>query len=158
MEAADIWKLFEEIPTVHLATVHNNQPRVRPFSLIYFKNELWGATRTNWGKVAQIKENPSYEFSLVYRKGETHGFLRGRGNVQIITDRDIKNELIQAIPFFKAYWNSVDDPAYTLIKFKLSSLFISDPSEEGKKLIAEFDHQTGEITLRRFSREKYLSG
>jgi general stress protein 26 len=130
---------------------------LKKINLEYALNELWGATRTNWGKVTQIKENPFYEFSMIYKKGEMNGFLRGRGKVEIITDLNLKNELIQAIPFFKGYWNSVDDPYYTLVKFKLSSVFISDPREGGDKISMKFNDKTGETTVRRFSREKYLN-
>ncbi|MHA2239948.1 MAG: hypothetical protein ACXAB2_16545 [Candidatus Hodarchaeales archaeon] len=94
---------------------------------------------------------------MIYKKGEMNGFLRGRGKVEIITDLNLKNELIQAIPFFKGYWNSVDDPYYTLVKFKLSSVFISDPREGGDKISMKFNDKTGETTVRRFSREKYLN-
>ncbi|MHA2346911.1 MAG: hypothetical protein ACXACP_09350 [Candidatus Hodarchaeales archaeon] len=90
MEASDIWELFKDIPTVHLATVEKNQPRVRPFSLIYYKNELWGATRTNWGKVTQIKENPFYEFSMIYKKGEMNGFLNSYRQFHFLRDTGIQ--------------------------------------------------------------------
>ena len=156
MEVADIFELFKGTPTIHLATVHGNEPRVRPISLIYHKEELWGATRSNWGKVEQIKTNPSFEFSLVYKKKDMIGSLRARGKIEVIEDRDIKDNLSKAIPFFKGYWISVDDPYYTLLKFRLSSVFISDPSEDGDKIIMKIEEKTGKITLKRISREKYL--
>ena len=54
----EVWNYFKDSQYIFLATSEENQPRVRPVTLIYFDKKFWITTGTNNNKVAQIQKNP----------------------------------------------------------------------------------------------------
>jgi uncharacterized pyridoxamine 5'-phosphate oxidase family protein len=117
MKFDEIWELFRNYPTVHLATVDNGHPRVRPMTLIVYNEKLWMVTHTEKNKIAEIQKNSNMEFSQVFIKDKMVGCIRATGRAKIIKDKDIKKDISKVIAFFQSYWRSVDDPNYTLLHF-----------------------------------------
>jgi general stress protein 26 len=126
---AEIWKRFKDYPHIFLASQENNQPRVRPVTLVNFDERLWVLTGTCDAKVKQIRENPMIEFCLSFEEGEYHGYIRAAGFAKIISDREIKVKVAKHCDFFSEHWESFDDPNYTLLKLKLEEIEYLRPNE-----------------------------
>ena len=53
---------FKDYQIVYLATAEENQPRVRPVTLLYLDKKFWITTGTDNAKVKQIRTNPKWNF------------------------------------------------------------------------------------------------
>lgn len=143
MEFTKIWNYFKGVPTVHLATTDKDQPRVRPMSLIEYNDNLWFATQTSSQKLFELKENNKVEFSFGFIEEKQIGFIRVKGTIEKIEDMKIKEELVQAIPFFKLYWHDSQDPKYTLLKMDLTEVFYQPTDENGIKYVFDLTIENG---------------
>ena len=112
----EVLNQFEDFQHVFLATMDDDQPRVRPVTLISFDGEFWITTDTWSEKVKQIQKNPKVEFSFVFKKGNRDCCIRVTGLAKIITDKQVKTKLARHCDFFSEHWKSVDDPKYTLLQ------------------------------------------
>ena len=118
VELQEIWNRFDGEPYIFLASVDGDQPRVRPVTLVHFRDELYVTTGSNDAKVKQIKQNPKTEFCLLLEKGDRKGTIRAECVAQIVKDKDVKAHVFNTISFAKEFWKSPDDPNYTVIKLK----------------------------------------
>ena len=125
----EIWSRFKDHPHVFLATEENNQPRVRPVTLVNFDQRFWILTGTDSAKVKQIRENPKLEFCLLFEEGEHLGYIRAPGFAKITTDRETKVKVANHCDFFSEHWKSCDDPNYTLLELKLNEIEYLRPNE-----------------------------
>jgi general stress protein 26 len=107
---------LKDYQNVFLATAKDNQPRVRPVTLIYFEKKFWVMTGTKDRKVRQIQKNPRIEFCLFLPKVNRSGYIRLAGKAKIIKDRKSRTRVAKHCDFFNKYWKSADDPSYTLIE------------------------------------------
>ena len=113
----EAWSHLKDTQFVMFATKEDDQPRVRPITLIHFEDRLWVTTTTQSAKIKQIKSNPKVEFCwLEQREGDQDIYLRVAGNAVIIDDMDSKKKIAEFVDFFSYYFKSVDDPNYTLIE------------------------------------------
>ena len=112
-EALNQLKNFQH---VFLATIDDDQPRVRPVTLINFEGKFWITTDAKSEKVKQIMKNPKVEFSFIFKKRNRNCCLRVTGLAKIIKDRQIKAKLAKYCNFFSKHWKSVDDPNYALLQ------------------------------------------
>ncbi|MHA3963272.1 MAG: pyridoxamine 5'-phosphate oxidase family protein [Candidatus Thorarchaeota archaeon SMTZ1-45] len=128
----EVWVHFEGFPLAHLATVEGNQPRVRPMSLISIENRLWLATKTEWDKVGQIIANNKVEFTVAPLSKNGTGSIRATAIAVVIKDRETKQRLSLAIPWFNQYWIDSDDPNFTLIKLEPTRMLYDHPSDRRK--------------------------
>jgi general stress protein 26 len=135
MKFDEVWEHFKNYPTVHLATVDNGHPRVRPMTLILYDEKIWMVTHTEKNKVAEIQRNNFMEFTFVYIKDKMAGCIRATGRIIIINDKGTRKELSKAIVFFQNYWRSVEDPNFTLLKLELDQIYYSPPAEDGMKYL-----------------------
>lgn len=135
MELGEIWKHLSSFPLAHVATIDADHPRVRPMCLIAHNNTLWAATTSMWNKIKQIQENNKIEFTVLYKSEERVGCIRATGRATIIEDLETKKMLSLVIPFFNDYWNSPEDPAYTLLRFDLDVMRVDHT--DGKKYTIE---------------------
>ncbi len=129
IDLREIWKFFEGYPLAHIATIEGNQPRVRPMSLISTDNELWLATKTEWDKVNQIAMNNKVEFTIAPLNERGTGSVRATATAVIIKDRETRQRISQAIPWFNQYWTSPDDPNFTLIQLILMKVLHDHPTD-----------------------------
>jgi uncharacterized pyridoxamine 5'-phosphate oxidase family protein len=112
----DIFKKLKKMQVVYLATVDGKKPRVRPVSMIHCDRKLWITTYSGDAKVRQIRRNPNVEFCLLLKKGRHNGTIRGGCRAHIIKSKAIKRNMAKAIPFFKLYWKSADEPSFCLLR------------------------------------------
>lgn len=125
----DVWSQFEDFQYVFLATMENNQPRVRPVTLIYFENRFWVTTDTWSAKVKQIQRNPKIEFSYIFKEGNKDCCLRVTGVAEIVKDREPKAKIANYFDAFTRHWDGVDDPDYTLLEIIPSAVTYVRPDK-----------------------------
>jgi len=135
MNINEIWHHFEAGGLAHVATIDNDQPRVRTMALTEHKKRLWLVTHTPWAKVEQIRKNPKIEFTFGVRGDNGYGVLRVTGKAEIIEEMAIKKELSEVVSWFNQYWDSFDDPDYTLIRLEVSQILFDPPDERTKYTI-----------------------
>jgi len=125
----EAWMRFKGSQHIFLATGENDQPRVRPGTLVNFDQRFWVLTGTNNAKVKQIRKNPRIEFCLLLEEGGHHGCVRAAGFAKIVKDRDTKAKVAKHCDFFSGHWKSPDDPNYTLLELKLGEIEYLRPDE-----------------------------
>jgi len=118
----EVWGHFKKEQIVFLATGEGDKPRVRPVTLIYFNDRFWVTTGANSAKIKQIKGNANIEFCLMFKKGESSGYIRGAGLANIIEDKETKKLLADNIPFFNEYWETPDDPNFALVELVIKEI------------------------------------
>jgi uncharacterized pyridoxamine 5'-phosphate oxidase family protein len=139
MNLETIWKYyFKSDVTAYLATVEEDQPRVRPMSLISHDDNLYHATMTTYEKVKQIQKNKKIELVISVKTDNRIDPIRAVGRAKIIDDTKTKKDVSTAISWFKFFWNSPDDPAYTLFQLDLEKIFFNNP-DDGKKYTIELE-------------------
>jgi len=126
---AEIWRRFKVYSHVFLATQENDQPRVRPVTLVNFDQRFWVLTETRSAKVRQIRENAKIEICLLFEEGEHQGYIRAAGFAKIIRDREAKTKVAKHCDFFNEHWESPDDPNYALLELKLDEIEYLRPKE-----------------------------
>lgn len=116
----DVWKKLDEPQLVLLATSKNDQPRLRPVTLINLRRRLFVHSFKETAKVRQIKVNPKVEFCLFLGESAPvdERYVRVRCDAQVVDDNEIKAEIHNQIDFVKQYHQSPDDPDYVLIELQ----------------------------------------
>lgn len=112
----EVWDNFSEQQHIFLATVEEDQPRVRPVTLIHLQDKFFFATGSNDAKIKQIKQNPKTEFCLLLEKNEQKGTIRAQCSAKIVDDKSVKADIFSKIPFLREFWKNPEDPSYTLVK------------------------------------------
>jgi uncharacterized pyridoxamine 5'-phosphate oxidase family protein len=125
----EVWSYFDEVQTIFLATCSGKRPKVRPVTMINFKDKLWVSTGTKDAKTKQLKKNNNIEFSLLVGKGKYKGSIRAAGKAKIIKEMKTKKLLADNIRFFKQFWNDASDPGFTLIRLDIDSIEYIRPEE-----------------------------
>ena len=128
----ELWSLLQDFPLAHLATIDNDQPRVRPMVLITHNDSIWLSSKSDWSKVEQIHYNNKVEFTFVPKSETATGSIRVTAFADIEENIETKSELAYAIPWFLKYWNGPDDPNFTLIKMKLNWVLYDNPYDRKK--------------------------
>jgi general stress protein 26 len=126
---AEIWSRFKDYPHIFLATQENDQPRIRPVTLVNFDQRLWVLTGTRSAKVRQIRENPKIEFCLLFDEEQHHGYIRAIASAKMISDKETKTKVAEHCNFFSNHWKSPEDPDYTLLELKLGEIEYLRPKE-----------------------------
>jgi general stress protein 26 len=125
----EVWGHFKDYQHIFLATSEEDQPRVRPVTLVCLDEKFWVLTGTKNAKTKQIRKNPKIEFCLLFQKGEQRGYVRAAGLAKIIQDRKTKVKIAEHCDFFGEHWKGPNDPDYTLIELYLTEIEYLRPKE-----------------------------
>ena len=120
---------FADMQPVYFATAQDNQPSLRPVTLIRKGDDFFIATSFNDAKMQQIRSNGKIEFCLPLKNEENMGYIRGLGSAEIISDTQIKEEIFDFVPYIKEFWKSATDENYALLKLNIN---LYDYLEPGK--------------------------
>ncbi len=145
MKLENVLNYLQLQPLMYLATVVENQPRVRPMALIYHDDTCWFVSIAGREKITELEKNNNVEFAINPHDKEEMSTIRGRGKALLITDLDIKTDVAKAIPWFDGYWKSYDDPGFYLYKLDLNQISVQIP---GKRDIYTFDLKTGSVKIK----------
>ena len=132
MEKSTFIEYLKGYPLGHLATVEDNQPRVRAMALIVHDDELWISTRSSWNKVTQIEQNNRIEISVGIRGETGTGAARITGQAVAIQNRDLRHTLSKAIPWFDQYWDSPDSDLFSLYRIEVNQVLVDHPDNRVK--------------------------
>ncbi|MDA0196434.1 MAG: pyridoxamine 5'-phosphate oxidase family protein [Bacteroidetes bacterium] len=99
-----------------LATIDGKQPRVRPVSPVGTDGFIiYIANLKSYGKTAEIEANPNVE--LCYLDQE-HNQVRIEGIAEVVTDRDLLQEIWDSNNLLKNYLGSIDNPELIVYRIK----------------------------------------
>ena len=121
MEILDkIMSSYHEQQVVSFATVEDEQPRVRPMTLIYLAGKFYMITGARGGKNAkklqQIRENPRFEYYLTLKGNEMDGFIRGMGQTWEQGDFETKKMIYDKITWAANFFDTAEHPDYVLLE------------------------------------------
>ncbi len=115
MSFKDVLAFVQENPACFIATIDGDQPRVRGFLTVLFNDEkLYFTTGPMKSVYRQLTANPNVE--LCYCSRDFLTMLRIAGKIEIIEDREKKQQLLNERDYLKCFNGNVDDPRVTLLR------------------------------------------
>jgi pyridoxamine 5'-phosphate oxidase len=119
MNLQDCIKFTNASPICYLATVENDQPRVRALGF-WFADETGfyfqiGAVKEMYG---QLQKNPKAEACFYKHEGMIGTMLRIAGKVEFVNDHALKERVLKDRPFLKDMGLTIDSPG--LIIFRIA--------------------------------------
>jgi len=113
----DCIKFSNENPICYLATVDDDQPRVRALGF-WFADESGFYFQSGSIKEfpAQLKKNPKTEVCFYKHEGMIGTMLRITGEVEFLTDTKLKQKALDDRPFLKTFGMTVDSPALVIFR------------------------------------------
>ena len=146
MKLEEVLDYLKLQPLMYLATVDGTQPRERPMALIYHKETCWFVSIAGREKINEIEKNNNVEFAINPQDREDLSTIRGAGKAVLISDFEIKKEVVKAIPWFDGYWKSYDDPGFYLYRLDLEKISVQIPV---KRDIYTFYLKTGDVKIKK---------
>ena len=121
----EVWKFLKEAGVYYLATVENNEARVRPFGTAeIFEDKLYIQTGKSKDVYKQIISNPKVEI-CVFKDGK---WIRIAGEL-VADDRvEAKKDMLDKNPNLRGMYNENDDNTIVLY-FKNAKAVISSFTE-----------------------------
>ena len=126
MNYDDCVQFAQKCGTVFIATVEGNRPHVRPLALqfadergFYFQTELVKSFYD------QLQANKCVELCFYDSEGEGLGkVMRISGEIEFVTDLELKAKLLEERPFFKMLGiEKPDDPLFVLFRVRKGEAF-----------------------------------
>ncbi len=97
-----------------LATIDDDQPRVRPVSPVRTDGfTVYVANLKSYGKTADIEKNAKVELCYL---DEDHNQVRITGEAMVVTDRKLMEEIWNANRLLQHYLGSIDNPELIVYK------------------------------------------
>ena len=107
---------LKEAGTFYLATVENDQPRVRPFGAVFeHEGKLYTVSNNTKKCFDQMMKNPKIEISGMNQKGE---WIRITGEIANDERREVKELALELIPSLKRMY-SIDDGIFATLYFTI---------------------------------------
>ena len=119
MNIQDCIKFTNANPICYLATVEEDQPRVRALGF-WFADETGFYFQTGSVKEfpGQLKKNPKTEVCFYHHEGMIGPMLRISGEVEFVNDIQLREKVMSDRPFLKSFGLTVDSP--DLVIFRIS--------------------------------------
>jgi pyridoxamine 5'-phosphate oxidase len=115
MSYQDVLAFVKENPVCFIATSDGDQPRVRGFLTVLFNDgKLYFTTGTMKSVYGQLSANPNIE--LCYCSRDFRTMLRVSGKIEMIDDREKKQQLLNERDYLKHFGGKVDDPRFILLR------------------------------------------
>jgi len=118
MGLGEVLERFHFLNRVILATSEEDQPRLRPVTLIHLDGRFLITTGTKAKKVDHILKNPKVEFLLLLPEEGNTGYVRGRCVASILDDKEIKRVLYEKVPHVSQLWEGPEDGDLTIIELE----------------------------------------
>jgi pyridoxamine 5'-phosphate oxidase len=119
MDIHDCIRFSNENPICYLATVDNDQPRVRVLGF-WFADETGFYFQTSSIKEFphQLKKNPKTEICFYKHEGMIGTMLRISGEAEFIIDTKLREKVLVDRPFLKSFGVTLESP--NLILFRIA--------------------------------------
>jgi pyridoxamine 5'-phosphate oxidase len=124
MDIKDCIKFSNENPICSLATVENDQPRVRILGF-WFADETGFYFQTSTIKEipGQLKLNPKTEVCFYKHEGMIGTMLRISGEVEFLNDLKLREKALNDRPFLKNFGVTIDSPKLVLFRISHGQAF-----------------------------------
>lgn len=124
MNIQDCIKFTNENPICYLATVEEDQPRVRALGF-WFADETGFYFQTGAMKdfYHQLRRNPKTEVCFYKHEGMIGTMLRIAGKVEFIDDIKLKEKVINDRPFLKGFGLTAESPGLILFRIQHGQAF-----------------------------------
>ena len=100
----------------NLATIDGDQPRVRPVSPVRTDGfTVYVANLRGYHKTAEIAANPRVELCYL---DDHHDQVRITGVAEIVTERDVLQQIWDANPLLRQYLGSLDNPQLIVYRIR----------------------------------------
>ena len=120
----EVYEFIKSCGTYFLATVEDNQPRVRPFGTVnIFDGKLYIQTGKSKNVSKQIQKNPKVE--LCCFDGKTGSWLRLSGQLVRDERREAKADMLEHYPDLKKLYSADDDNTEVLYFKNATATFSS---------------------------------
>jgi uncharacterized pyridoxamine 5'-phosphate oxidase family protein len=104
----------------YLATMDGDQPRLRPVSPVRTDGfVVYVANLKPYHKTAEIAANPKVELCYL---DATHDQVRITGVAEIVTDRNLLQEIWDANPLLRQYLGTIDNPLLIVYRITPTSV------------------------------------
>ena len=98
----------------YLATIDEDQPRLRPVSPVRTDGfTVYVANLRSYHKTVEIEANPKVELCYL---DEGHDQVRITGVAEVVTDRQLVQEIWDENPLLQQYLGSIDNPELILYR------------------------------------------
>jgi general stress protein 26 len=99
-----------------LATIDGDQPRLRPISPVKTDGfTIYVANLRSYHKTVEIAANPNVELCYM---DSGHDQVRITGVAEVVSDRDVLQEIWDANPLLRQYLGTIDNPALILYRIR----------------------------------------
>lgn len=115
MELNDVYEFANINPLCYLATVEEDQPRVRAF-VMWYAGDKGFYFHTSAGKKVfkQIVSNPKVE--VCFYATQNGVMMRAAGKAVILNDLAMKKKLLEDLPYIKQVVSGPDDPDLVIFR------------------------------------------
>ncbi len=140
MSFQDCIKFANQCHTVFAATIDGKQPRVRPLALQFAdESGFYFQTEPVKNFYKQLKANRNIELCFYNSEGGGLGkMMRVSGEIEFVSDLQLKARLIQERPFFKAIGiEKPDDPLFVLFRVNKGEAFFWTMADNMKESMIE---------------------
>ncbi|MBP85428.1 MAG: pyridoxamine 5-phosphate oxidase [Planctomycetaceae bacterium] len=101
-------KVVQEDRFPQLASIDGDQPRLRPVSPVRTDGfTVYVANLRNYHKTVEIEANPKVELCYL---DEGHNQVRITGVAEVVTDRELLQQIWDDNPLLRQYLGSIDNP------------------------------------------------
>jgi uncharacterized pyridoxamine 5'-phosphate oxidase family protein len=117
MNLNDLIHFVTSNPVCYLATIENDQPRVRALGL-WFADETGFYFQTAMVKEIphQLKKNPNTELCFYRHEGMIGTMLRISGKAEFLEDPFLREKVLNDRPFLKSFGLTVDSPGLVIFR------------------------------------------
>ena len=125
--------------TIFLATLDEDQPRVRPVTLVESEGELFVLTGSKDNKIAQIQIHNKVDILTLVKHGERTGYLRFTAKATIEDNPKIRARAAKTASFFNQFWDSPDHSGFALLRIQPIDMEYMKPGEFAAKPVKKLN-------------------
>ena len=128
----EVLKFLKDNHTFYLATIENNEPRVRPFGFIMeYEEKIYFCTNNTKNVSKQLKANPSFE---VTSASADYKWIRLKGKAVFDSSSAAKAKAFEAAPFLADMYKTPDNPIFEVFYVKDGEATIYSMDGGAKKI------------------------
>lgn len=115
MDYKDVLAFAKENPVCFIATMDDDQPRVRGFLTVLFEDDkIYFTTASTKNVYKQLRANPKIE--LCYHSSDFRKQMRITGEIEIINDLQKKQRLLEEREYLRMFGGKADDLRFILLR------------------------------------------
>lgn len=120
----DCYQFIRDCGYFLLATSVDNQPKLRPFGMIYTDGKsIYFATDKRKSVFTELKENSNIE--LASYNPRTHRWIRIEGTAELDTSLTVREAMMNAYPMLRQKYSGEEELFLAIYKIQIENLSIS---------------------------------